>query len=42
MEVTISEITNPGYTGDVGAFTISTWIKYESQYYLQDSEQVYG
>ena len=38
LQITISEITNPGYTGDVGAFTISTWIKSESVYYLQDSE----
>ena len=34
LSVTISEIENAGYVGDVGSFTISTYIKVENLFYL--------
>ena len=40
LAVTISEIENAGYVGDVGSFTISTYIKVENLFYLQDSATV--
>lgn len=36
LSVTISELTNPGYVSDIGAFIFKTFIKVNSQYYLQD------
>ena len=37
LSVTISEITNAAYAADVGAFTISTYIRVDNKFYLQDS-----
>ena len=36
LSVTLSEILNQEFASDVGPFTISTWIKVNSVYYLQD------
>ena len=36
LSVTLSEIVNSPYAQDVGSFTISTYIRVESAYYLQD------
>ena len=36
LSLTISELTNAGYVGDVGAFTISTYIQVNNVFYLQD------
>jgi len=38
LSVTISEITNAPYIGDVGAFTFSTFIKVDNIYYMQDQK----
>ena len=34
LSVSISEIENAGYVGDVGEFTISTYIKVDNVFYL--------
>jgi hypothetical protein len=36
LSVTISEITNAPYIGDVGAFIFSTFIRVDSVFFLQD------
>ena len=34
LSVSLSEIENAGYVGDVGEFTISTYIKVDNVFYL--------
>jgi hypothetical protein len=39
LSVTIASITNAPYAGEVGSFTISTQIKVDNKFYLQDEKK---